>query len=461
MILKLDEEELFKPVNRQLKKIILYLAGLILAEILLLNWFVRKLIKSEREARKAKEIAEQFSIELRHKEIELSERLKEITCLYEIRRSIGLELSVNNVCQQIIEHLIPAMQYPDFASAMIELDGRRITSSNQNQNLVHKLESKIGVNGKVCGHLSVFYPEDKSFLVMEEQRLIDAITDDLARWLERKQIDELLRVRLKEITCLYEIRRGMGLELSIDHVCQNIFENLIPAMQFPEITTVVVEVNGKRFSSTNQDQRFAIKLHANMHSDDKVCFECYKKSDAIGFVLQSKINVNNKVCGHLSVFYPEDQPFLVLEEQRLIDAIADDLAKWLERKQVDELLRERLKEISCLYEIRRGIGVESSIDNVCQNIFENLIPAMQFPEIATAIIELDGWRFTSGKYSQDLIPQLQSKTKIINKTRDQWRAERDPACTCWSAISVNGTVCGQLRVFYPADKPFLVQEEQK
>jgi len=315
MILKLDEEELFKPVTEELKNIILYLAGLIVAEILLLNWFVRKLIKSEREARNAKEIAEQFSIELSHKEIELSERLKEITCLYEIRRSIGLELSVDNVCQLIIEHLLPAMQYPDHAYVMIELDGRRITSLNQNQNLVHKLESNIVVNGKVCGHLSVFYPEDKSFLVMEEQRLIDAITDDLARWLERKQ--------------------------------------------------------------------------------------------------------------------------------------------------VDELLRERLKEIICLYEIRRGIGVESTIDNVCQNIFEHLIPAMQFPEIATAVIELDGWRFTSGKYNQDLIPQLQSKTKIINKTRDQWRAERDPACTCWSAINVNGRVCGQLRVFYPIGKPWLLAEEQK
>ncbi|WP_394808114.1 ATP-binding protein [Nitrosomonas sp.] len=315
MTLKLDEEELFKPVTEELKNIILYLAGLIVAEILLLNWFVRKLIKSERDARIAKEIAEQFSIELSHKEIELSERLKEITCLYEIRRSIGLELSVENVCQQIIENLIPAMRYPDLASVMIELNGRRITSLNQNQNLIHKLESKIGVNGKACGHLSVFYPEDKPFLVMEEQRLIDAITDDLSRWLERKQ--------------------------------------------------------------------------------------------------------------------------------------------------VDALLRERLKEISCLYEIRRGIGIESSIDNVCQNIFENLIPAVQFPKIATAVIELDGWRFTSGKYTQDLIPQLQSKTKVINKTRDNWRAERDPACTCWSAINVNGEVCGQLRIFYPADKPFLVQEEQK
>ena len=34
---------------------------------------------------------------------------------------------------------------------------------------------------------------------------------------------------LKEITCLYEIRRGMGLELSVDNVCQHIFEHLIPA----------------------------------------------------------------------------------------------------------------------------------------------------------------------------------------------------------------------------------------
>ncbi len=421
---------------------------------------MRKLIKSEIEARIAKETAEQFSVELSHKEIELRERLKEITCLYEIRRSMGLELSVDDACQQIFEHLIPAMQYPEYASAMVELDERRITSDNHNPSLVHELQSEISVNGKACGRLSVFYPEDKPFLVVEEQRLIDAITSDLARWLERKQIDELLRVRLREITCLYEIRRSMGLELSMDDVSQNIFEHLISAMQFPEIATAVIEFHGKRFTSRNQDQNLANKISSKITADDKVCFECYKKSDAIGFVLQSKISVNGRICGHLSIFYPEDKPFLMPEEQRLIDAIADDLSKWLERKQVDALLRERLKEITCLYEIRRGIGMESSIDNVCQNVFEHLIPAVQFPEIATAVIELDGWRFTSGKYGQDA-HQLLSKVKINDRVRGQRRPERDPACTCWSAISVNGKVCGQLRVFYPSDKPFLVPEEQK
>ncbi|ARO87901.1 histidine kinase [Nitrosospira lacus] len=342
----------------------------------------------------------------------LHERLKEITCLYEIRRGMGLELSVDDVCQNIFEHLIPAMQFPEMATAMIELDGRRFTSENHGQGLTHELQSKISANGKPCGQLRVFYPEDKPFLVPEEQRLIDTVASDLERWLERKQIDEALHERLKEITCLYEIRRGMGLELSVDNVCQNIFEHLIPAMQFPEMATAMIELDGRRFTSENHGQGLTHEL-------------------------QSRISANGELRGQLRVFYPEDKPFLVPEEQRLIDAVASDLERWLERKQMDETLRERLKEITCLYEIRQGMGLELSVDNVCQNIFEHLIPAMQFPEIATAMIELDGRRFTSENHGQGLTHELQSK------------------------ISANSKPCGQLRVFYPEDKPFLVPEEQR
>jgi hypothetical protein len=163
----------------------------------------------------------------------LHERLKEITCLYEIRRNMGLELSVENVCQQIFLHLIPAMQFPGIATAMIELDGERFTSENHGQGLTHELQSKIIANNKPRGQLRVFYPEDKPFLIPEEQRLIDAVASDLEIWLERKQIDETLRERLKEISCLYGIRHGLGQDLSIDRACQQFFTHLIPAMQFP------------------------------------------------------------------------------------------------------------------------------------------------------------------------------------------------------------------------------------
>ncbi|MBA4141729.1 MAG: histidine kinase [Nitrosospira sp.] len=266
----------------------------------------------------------------------LRERLKEITCLYEIRRGMGLELSGDDVCQHIFTHLIPAMQFPEIATAVIELEGRQFTSGNLCYGLTHELQSKISLNNKPCGQLRVFYPAAKPFLVPEEQRLIDAVASDLEIWLERKQIDEALRERLKEITCLYEIRRGMGQELSLDSACQQIFEHLIPAMQFPEIATAVIELDGRRFSSENHGQ-------GCMHD------------------LKSEIRVNHKPCGQLRVFYPADKPFLVPDEQRLIDAVATDLERWLERKLLEQTL------VSIAEEHQRSLGQELH-DNLGQQI---------------------------------------------------------------------------------------------
>jgi signal transduction histidine kinase len=266
----------------------------------------------------------------------LRERLKEITCLYEIRRGMGPELSVDNVCRQIFEHLIPAMQFPEIATAMIELDGRRFTSGKHEEGLTHELQATINVNTSPCGQLRVFYPEDKPFLVPEEQRLIDAIATDLGRWFERKQIDEALGERLKEITCLYEIRHGMGVELSLDNVCQQIFQHLIPAMQFPEIATAMIELDGRRFTSENHGQ-------------------------GLRHELKSKISANNNSCGLLRVFYPQDKPFLVPEEQRLIDAVASDLERWLERKHLEQTL------VSIAEENQRSIGQDLH-DNLGQQI---------------------------------------------------------------------------------------------
>lgn len=458
MVLKLDQDELFKPVSEKLRVVVLYLSGLIIAEIVLLNWFFRKLIISERNTHDAKEKAVRFSNELSRKEIELRERLKEITCLYNIRQSIGSESALKDICQQIFRYLIPAMQYPEDASVVIEIDGNQLSSINHDQNQVCELRSDIFVNGKTCGHLSVFYPEDKTFLVLEEQRLIDAITGELTKWLERKQVDEILQIRLKEMTCLYEIRRGMSLDLSVDDICSNIIEQLVPAMQFPEITSIEIEIDKKIYKSGINHS-----CHTSKHDlvkDDKVCYGCYRYGAIVGSMLQSEITVNERACGLIRVSYPENMPFLVIEERKLVDAIAVDLSRWLERKQIDNLLHERLKEMSCLYEIRRSMGIEMSLDNVCRNIFKHLIPAMRFPEIVSAIIELDGWRYTSGKYIHGFVSPILSKIYVADEVRGPWRMKRDPACTSFAAINVNGEVCGQLRVYYPVDQPFLVQEEK-
>ncbi|MGH8684896.1 MAG: HAMP domain-containing protein, partial [Nitrosospira sp.] len=124
-----------------------------------------------------------------------------------------------------------------------------------------------------------------------------------------KQVEESLRERLKEINCFYAIRRGME-SGSLEEVCRTIFVQLIAAMQFPHITTIKIELDGKQFVS---DQ--------------------YDKSHTRG--LRKQIMVYGEAYGWMDVFCSADLPFLLPEEQNLIDVIGDDLGKWLERKQAE------------------------------------------------------------------------------------------------------------------------------
>ena len=119
----------------------------------------------------------------------LRRRLKEITCLHAIRRDMEQELPLDECYQRIAVHLRDAMQFPEIATAVIKLDGRHFTSGKYSQDLTHGLQAQIIANDKVCGWLQVFYHESKPFLLPMEQDLIDAIRDNLGKWLERMQAE--------------------------------------------------------------------------------------------------------------------------------------------------------------------------------------------------------------------------------------------------------------------------------
>ena len=217
MTLKLDRDELFMPINDKLKDSTLYLVALIIAEILLLNWFINKLRKSEKEAHNAKVKAEEYSIELTSKEMELRKRLNEITCLYEIRREMELEMSISEVCHKIFKHLIPALQFPNTSFAEILISDKRYTSQDYSKKANAELElakkteiikslrpkerksifnifiqSNIYIDNTNQGYLRVYYANDVPESFVEEQKLIDAIASDLEGWIELRQLEESL-----------------------------------------------------------------------------------------------------------------------------------------------------------------------------------------------------------------------------------------------------------------------------
>ncbi len=258
MVLKLDEEELFEPATRNLKIIFLYLTGLAF-EIILLVWFVRRLIKFKRETWQLKAKTEQFSIKLNHKELELQSRLKKITCLYEIRNSLGQELTVDKVCQQVFKYLIPAMNFSNAVFVVIEINGKRFTSTKFNQSQMHELQSKINVNGKVCGKLSVFYPEGESISILEEQRFIDAIVSDLEGWFERRNLEHALVsiAEKQQHTIGQELHDNIGQQVAAIGYQVRALEKKISAFGNGDMVTLAVSIATQVQTAVIQIKRLA------------------------------------------------------------------------------------------------------------------------------------------------------------------------------------------------------------
>ncbi len=134
----------------------------------------------------------------------------------------------------------------------------------------------------------------------------------------QKQVEAELRERVKEQTCLYAVSRDIQQDLPMDTLCRRAVEHLVKAMQFPEITVPVIDLQGERFTLEDEAEieAFSHGLHADLH-------------------------VNGETCGHLAVYYTETRPFLLPEEQDLVMGVAEALSIGLERKRAEEALRER------------------------------------------------------------------------------------------------------------------------
>ncbi|SFM50116.1 GGDEF domain-containing protein [Nitrosomonas communis] len=123
------------------------------------------------------------------------------------------------------------------------------------------------------------------------------------------------RERLKECQCLHGIRRDMEHNLPEEEFYQKVMVRLIKAMQFPEITSVMIKLGDKQFVSDRYNKDL-------MHR------------------LQAQIIVNGEAYGWLQVIYSEERPFWIPEEQDLIDTIASDLGRWIEQNQTKQRITQ-------------------------------------------------------------------------------------------------------------------------
>ncbi len=152
--------------------------------------------------------------------------------------------------------------------------------------------------------------------------------------LKRSDTEELglvshrLRERIKELNCLYDISSFRdATDFSLEAVLQAVVDFIPPAIQYPEITCARLIFGGYEVATKNfKDTRWK---------------------------LSREITVNNKWIGTLEVCYLEEKPELdegpfLKEAKNLINAVAESIAKIIEREEAEAEIRKHQDHIEAL-----------------------------------------------------------------------------------------------------------------
>jgi signal transduction histidine kinase len=126
----------------------------------------------------------------------LTERIKELNCLYGISKLVESASSVDEILSGAVELIPKAWQYPEITCARIHLEDRQFVSIGFAESRWRQTE-RIVVDGQARGSIEVFYLEDKPQLnegpfLTEERDLIHAIAERLGHILSRVEADARL-----------------------------------------------------------------------------------------------------------------------------------------------------------------------------------------------------------------------------------------------------------------------------
>ena len=148
--------------------------------------------------REIKELKSADKEELEKISDKLSGRIRELNCLYEISSfQKGNDFSLDGILQEMVDFIPPACQYPEITCARIVLDGYEFTTENF-LDTGWKQSFSITVHGKKIGILEICHLEKKpdlgkDLLLEEEKSLLAAISESIARLVEREWAEVEIR----------------------------------------------------------------------------------------------------------------------------------------------------------------------------------------------------------------------------------------------------------------------------
>lgn len=195
---------------------------------------------------------------------------------------------------------------------------------------------RLEYNKKVYGILCVSIP--KHFITdSEEKSLLEEVAKDIAFALHsieeeevRKQTEEEVRKkthylgeRVKELNCLYRASQLMAKpDISLEETFQGIVDLIPLSWQYPEITCARISFKERELKTDNFREAL--------------------------FKQAADIMISGKKFGAVEVYYLEEKPAVyegpfLKEERELIDGLAREIGKFIERKQAEDALQKSEK----------------------------------------------------------------------------------------------------------------------
>ena len=141
---------------------------------------------------------------LRNQTHDLTERIKEINCLYGMSKLVEkTQVSLEDIYQGVVNLIPSSWQYPEITCARLTVNGNTFSTKNFKES-PWKQSVEIIVYNRETGTLDVCYLEEKPLsyegpFLKEERSLINAIGERLGRTTERKQSEKALNKSEKQL----------------------------------------------------------------------------------------------------------------------------------------------------------------------------------------------------------------------------------------------------------------------
>jgi PAS domain S-box-containing protein len=122
----------------------------------------------------------------------LEERIKELRSLSNVSRIMQEEDVLEGICQKVAPELISGFNYSELAVATIEIDGCKFSTRPEISPTPFRIGTAIQFQNEVIGRLTVFYTEDKDFILPEELNLLEGVADRLGLWVQQRRTQKEL-----------------------------------------------------------------------------------------------------------------------------------------------------------------------------------------------------------------------------------------------------------------------------